>query len=118
MIERCDMSDIFERLKLIQPHIAKSQADFASILGIDEKTFGGQIRRKSSNIYPLLPKLFELIPYLSAEWLYLGKGEIKKGEVSGDYGALQQQIQELTEAHRRLAETNQRLVEELLKSRS
>ena len=109
------MSDIFDRLKLIQPHVAKSQAEFADVLGVDEKTFNGHFRRKSSKIYPLLPKLFELMPDLNAEWLYLGRGEPKKTEPGGDYSVLQQQIRELTEAHRLLTETNQRLVEELLK---
>lgn len=109
------MSDIYERLKLLQPRLAKNQAEFAQLLGVDRKTYGGAILRKSSTVYPLLPKLFDLIPDLNAEWLYLGRGEQIKSEASGDCSALRQQVQELSEANRRLAETNQRLVEELLK---
>ena len=109
------MTDIFERIKLLQPRVAKSQNELAQLLGADKKNFTGAMNRKSSTVYPLLPKFFELSPDLSAEWLYLGRGDQIKNEASGDCSALRQQIQELTEANRRLAETNQRLVEELLR---
>lgn len=103
------MSDIFDRLKLVQPYLAKTQGELAEFFGVDEKTFGGVLRRKSNNIYPLLPKLFERLPDLNAEWLYLGKGVPRKSE---EAGAEPQSYQELVEANRRLVETNQQLVEQ------
>lgn len=118
------MSEIFERLKLLQPYLAKNRTALAERLGVDESTFSGQIRRKSNNIYPLLPKIFELLPELSAEWLYLGKGKMFLDSTSSAVNLardcalgnpLADIVAQQQETIRKLTETNQKLVEELLK---
>lgn len=109
------MSEIFERLKQILPRIGKRQGELAAHLGVDERTFSGLLRRQSNNIYPLLPKIFELLPGLSAEWLYLGKGSMfdsaDKPE-EGNAAHLAARIQELTQANAQLAEANKKLLEQ------
>lgn len=109
------MSEIFERLKLLQPHLAKSRTALAETLGVDVSTFSGLLRRQSNNIYPLLPKIFELLPDLSAEWLYLGKGSMfdsaDKPE-EGNAAHLAARIQELTQANAQLTEANKQLLEQ------
>ena len=111
------MTDLFKRLEIVKTYVGKTQADLAAALGLDAKTCSAYFRAKSPRILLSLPKLFDLIPGLNAEWLYLGKGDPIKKDTSGDCSALRQQVQELSEANRRLAETNQRLVEELLEKR-
>lgn len=109
------MSEIFARLKLLQPHLAKNRTALAERLGVDESTFSGQIRRQSNNIYPLLPKVFELLPGLSAEWLYLGKGEMFSRESTGEgeeSSSLALRLDELAHSFSSLADANQKLLEQ------
>lgn len=118
------MSEIFERLQLLQPYLAKNRTALAERLGVDESTLSGQIRRKSNNIYPLLPRIFDFLPELSAEWLYLGKGRMFFDSTSSTVNQakectierpLADIVAQQQETIRKLTETNQKLVDELLK---
>lgn len=68
---------LFERIKIIIAHSGDSQATVARHLGVTQQGFNQWLTAKSQkNLWEHLPKILELFPQISRNWLYFGEGEM------------------------------------------
>lgn len=68
--------ELFERIKEVS-ELVGSATKLASRLSVAQTTFNGYLNAKrQDNLWPLLPKILELFPDLSRDWLYFGEGEM------------------------------------------
>lgn len=81
---------LFERVRLISTQIARSQTALAVALGEKQATFQGYLNdAREKNLWPLLPKILEVLPTLSREWLYFGEGPMLKADIQADTASSQ-----------------------------
>lgn len=81
----------------------------AEKLGMLRQTFNGYLSEsREDNLWPLLPRLLDLYPDISREWLYLGEGEIFGGKNAKEY--MHEKI--LSEALAQVKELQAELTEE------
>lgn len=72
--------ELFERVKQIAKIIGISDKDLAANLGLKQSTFSGYLNaRRQDLLWPLLPKILELYPEISRQWLYFGEGPASFG---------------------------------------
>ena len=111
--------ELYERVRLLKRYTGSFEK-LGELMGLAQQRITSYSNEKSQiNFYRHLPKLLEALPNIRREWLYFGEGPMLKteGEIeSSSIEELRQQIRELTEANRCLAETNQKLVDKLLGS--
>ena len=73
----CDISaNLGQRVKKICSSIRLSETELAKALGIKQSTFNKYLNERCDKLWRLLPKILELHPSVSREWLYFGEGEI------------------------------------------
>lgn len=135
--------ELFERV-IKTKELLGSKSAIARVFGIVPQKLDNYCNPDSQkNLWPLLPKLLEAIPYLSRSWLYFGEGEMlipagdaESAEESGAQNAernwlkiivkQQETIVTLLQANQRLlakqqetidllSQTNQTLIAELFK---
>lgn len=81
----------------------------AEKLGMLRQTFNGYLSEsREDNLWPLLPRLLDLYPDISREWLYFGEGEIFGGKNAKEY--MHEKI--LSEALAQVKELQAELTEE------
>lgn len=81
---------LFERVRLVSTQIARSQTALAVSLGEKQATFQGYLNdAREKNLWPLLPKILEVLPTLSREWLYFGEGPMLKADIPAVTGGNQ-----------------------------
>lgn len=69
--------ELYERVKTVAKHFSGSDKALAERLGVRQNTFSYYLTLKSqNNLWPLLPRILELFPDVSREWLYFGEGEM------------------------------------------
>lgn len=69
--------ELFERVKQAATEEAGSNTKLAGMLGIPQPTFQGYLKEsRQDNLWPLLPRIIEVLPKISREWLYFGEGEM------------------------------------------
>lgn len=109
--------ELFERVKQLREDFG-SMRKMADILGIRSQKLNSYLNTTSQkNLWQHLPKILETHPEISEDWLFLGKGPklVKDRDAQQQTeNLLEKQVRELTESNRILAETNGRLVAELL----
>jgi Predicted kinase len=60
-----------------------SEAKLASRLGVHPRTFNGYFKfERQDNLWPLLPKILEVLTDISREWLYFGEGEMLRSQTA------------------------------------
>lgn len=113
---------LFERVRYLYQKISQSQAEFARALDLTPATFNGYLKEsRQDNLWPLLPKILELFPQISRNWLYFGEGEMIGEQItaisekkSPGMQELQAKNTELEEELREANRLNRRLMERLL----
>jgi len=81
---------LFERIKVISEGVAQSQTALGKALGLSQSKFQGYLNAVSEkNLWQYLPKILELHPQVSRDWLYFGEGEML---VSGDERVVVKQL--------------------------
>ena len=66
---------LFERILSIVEKTTKSQAKFAESIDIHPRTMNNWMNEKSQdNFWPVLPKILEVYPRISRQWLYFEEG--------------------------------------------
>lgn len=69
--------ELFERIRQIIDFYGLSEAKAADALGYHPRTFNGYMSlTRQDNLWPLLPKILELFPQVSRDWLYFEEGEM------------------------------------------
>ena len=72
---------IYERVKQLLIALTISQSEMARRLGMPQRTFQGYLNAKrQDNLWPVLPKILELFPRVSRQWLYFGEGPALIGQ--------------------------------------
>lgn len=113
---------LFERIKIIIAHSGDSQATVARHLGVTQQGFNQWLTAKSQkNLWEHLPKILELFPQISRNWLYFGEGEMIGEQITTTPESAPPSVQDLqaknTELEEELREANRlnrRLMERLL----
>lgn len=111
---------LFQRVKEVASVLAGSQTLLGEKLGFSSpRTFQAYLTEaRQDNLWPLLPKLLEIFPELSRDWLYFGEGTMlasnkpTKAAVSSD--DCQKRIAELEAELKEERALNRRLTERLL----
>ena len=71
---------LYQRIKSVLAALTLSQSEMARRLGMPQRTFQGYLNEKrQDNLWPLLPRILELYPRLSRQWLYFGEGPMLIG---------------------------------------
>lgn len=71
---------LFERVRAIANEIAGSQTKLALALGLKQETFCGYLKEtRQDNLWPILPRILEIYPDISREWLYFNEGAMVAG---------------------------------------
>lgn len=74
---------LFLRVKKISQNFCGTPTVLAKQLGLQPPTFLGYLNEKrQDNLWPLLPKILELLPQVSRTWLYFGEGEMLKTDMT------------------------------------
>ncbi len=72
---------IYERVKQLLIALTISQSEMARRLGMPQRTFQGYLNAKrQDNLWPVLPRILELFPRVSRQWLYFGEGPALIGQ--------------------------------------
>lgn len=72
---------LYQRIKSILAALTLSQSEMARRLGMPQRTFQGYLNEKrQDNLWPLLPRILELYPRLSRQWLYFEEGPMFIGQ--------------------------------------
>lgn len=68
--------DLYQRVKEIAAVLATSQTALGDALGFaSPRTFQGYLTKsRQDNLWPLLPRILEIYPQISREWLYFDEG--------------------------------------------
>lgn len=110
--------ELFERIKQLRGHFGDYRKIYEP-MGLQQQKFQSYLSITSQkNLWQYLPKLTEAYPEISRPWLYWGEGPMfisPSQNIQTQEPATNVQNIDLAEANKVLAETNQRLVEELLK---
>lgn len=68
---------LFERVRVIANELAGSQTKLALALGFKQETFCGYLKEtRQDNLWPILPRILEIYPQISREWLYFNEGSM------------------------------------------
>ena len=68
---------LYQRVRNIATSIAGSDVKMGTALGLNPRTFSGYLKEsREHNLWPLLPKILEVYPQVSREWLYFDEGEM------------------------------------------
>ncbi len=68
--------NLFERVKLVAADCVGSQKKLGEQIGMSGRTFEGYFTEsRQNNLWPLLPRILDLYPQVSREWLYFNEGE-------------------------------------------
>lgn len=71
--------DIIERLQKIIEHENLSVSAFAKKIGVVDQTIRGiVVQKRNKPSFDMLVKILQTFDWLSAEWLIMGKGSMKK----------------------------------------
>jgi transcriptional regulator with XRE-family HTH domain len=68
-----------DRIEQIKKDTRYKIDDFVSILGVSKQAYNGWINNTYYPSSDILIKILEHFPQYRAEWLLMGKGEMKKG---------------------------------------
>ncbi len=93
------MDKIIHRIKYIIENSCLSVRCFADEIGINQQTLYKCINGRMPSV-ELLQKILSTYPDISAEWLLMGEGDIKKQNLD----VLREQLKEKDEQIRRLIE--------------
>ena len=105
---------LYQRVKSILAALTISQSEMARRLDMPQRTFQGYLNEKrQDNLWPILPKILELFPRLSRQWLYFGEGPMFIGQdVPLDQQVPLQEVQQAVEQMARDANgTNKTLLQ-------
>lgn len=68
--------ELFERVKEIAT-MQGSVSKLASSLNLPQTTFNAYLNEKrQDNLWPILPRILEIYPQISREWLYFNEGSM------------------------------------------
>lgn len=68
---------LFERVKAVAEQLAPSQTSLGKALGLTQSKFNQYLNAVSEkNLWQYLPRILEIYPQVSREWLYFGEGEM------------------------------------------
>ena len=71
---------LFQRVKQIAQELAESETKLAVKLSLPQRKFNGYLTPISEkNLWQYLPRILELYPQVSEQWLYFGRGEMLDG---------------------------------------
>lgn len=104
--------DIIDRMQMVIDREGLSISAFAKRIGaIDQTVRGIVVQRRNKPSYEVLAKIIQTFPWLNAEWLLTGNGEMVKSEsLSADSG--QMSMAELVSYLREKDAKIERLIEE------
>ena len=105
---------LFERVRIAISKMGTSQSEMAKTLGMPQRTFQGYLNEKrQDNLWTVLPKILEMYPRLSRQWLYFEEGPMFIGQdVPLDQPVPLQTIQQAVELMARdAAGTNKTLLQ-------
>ena len=111
---------LFQRVKEVASVLAGSQTILGEKLGFSSpRTFQAYLTEaRQDNLWPLLPRILEIFPELSREWLYFGEGSMLARSGVQEMATLSNDCQRrITELEAELKEEralNRRLTERLL----
>lgn len=72
---------LYQRVKRVAQELAGSDVKMGTSLGMNPRTFSGYLQAaREHNLWPLLPKMLEVYPQISREWLYFNEGEMYVGK--------------------------------------
>lgn len=75
---------LFERIKEIAEKIAPSQTALGKELGLPQSKFNQYLNTVSEkNLWQYLPRIIEIYPQISREWLYFGEGDMLRAQGHG-----------------------------------
>lgn len=98
---------LFERVKMLAKAKEKSANALAKKLNIAQTTFNGYLKEsRQNNLWEILPKILELYPDVSRDWLYFGEGEMLLGEERAKPETIQELKNKIQELEQELSETN------------
>lgn len=109
--------ELFERVRLLAKTKERSLTVFSDKLNIAQNTFNGYLKEsRQSNLWEILPKILELYPDVSRDWLYFGEGEMLGEErvKPETIKELQNKIQELEQENAEINKINRQLTTRLL----
>lgn len=68
---------LFQRVKSVAAHCCGTNQALAEQLGLQPTTFQGYLNEKrQDNLWPILPRILEIYPQISREWLYFNEGSM------------------------------------------
>lgn len=105
---------LYERVKSILAALTISQSEMARRLNMPQRTFQGYLNdKRQDNLWPILPKILEIFPRISRQWLYFGEGPMLIGQdVPLDQPVPLQELQQAVEMMARdAAGTNKSLLQ-------
>ena len=105
---------LFERVRIAISKMGTSQSEMAKTLGMPQRTFQDYLNEKrQDNLWTVLPKILEMYPRLSRQWLYFEEGPMFIGQdVPLDQPVPLQTIQQAVELMARdAAGTNKTLLQ-------
>lgn len=69
--------ELYQRVRFVAREVAGSETRLAADIGVQQRTFNGYLKAsREHNLWPLLPKILEVYPQISREWLYFDEGEM------------------------------------------
>lgn len=69
--------ELYERVKSVAKTCAGSDKALAEQLGILQSTFSQYLKSaRQDNLWPILPRILEIYPQISREWLYFNEGSM------------------------------------------
>lgn len=76
--------ELFQRIKKLAKSMMTSDSAMAAAIGMKQSTFSGYLNQKrQNNLWPLLPKILEVFPQISRQWLYFEEGPMFIGRGVG-----------------------------------
>lgn len=97
---------LFERVRLLAKEKEKSVSRLATKLKLGQTTFNGYLNEnRQFHLWEILPKILELYPDVSRDWLYFGEGEML-GEERATPETIQELKNKIQELEQELSETN------------
>lgn len=104
--------DIIERLQQIITHEQLNVSSFARQIGVGDQTIRGiVVQRRNKPGFDILVKIIQTFPWLNAEWLLTGNGEMVRKETTVPASNLPS-LAELVEYLREKDQKIEKLIEE------
>ena len=102
---------LYQRVRELAKHKEGSVTALSDKLGMIQATFNGYLKEsRQNNLWAILPKILNLYPDISRDWLYFGEGNMLKSQSEQSKNIINND--ELSNLKNQISELKQELKEE------